>query len=188
MSVLTYSQEIEFPEDKVKFEISLEQEDCDAFIIASINVVEGWYINAAHLPQESFSVPTLIDIDSSNNYTIEDSIYEPDPHILFDSILKRKKCIYMMESLLLNATKIHSNENFTLKGKFSYQTCDDTHCLPPYDKDFEINVKGCSEKSNSRSLWVIFLISFISGFAALLTPCVFPMIPMTVSFHQTVPR
>ena len=49
-------------------------------------------------------------------------------------------------------------------------------------KDFEINVKGCSEKSNSRSLWVIFLISFISGFAALLTPCVFPMIPMTVSF------
>ncbi|MBK0368960.1 protein-disulfide reductase DsbD family protein [Flavobacterium agrisoli] len=34
----------------------------------------------------------------------------------------------------------------------------------------------------SRSLWSIFLIAFLSGFAALLTPCVFPMIPMTVSF------
>jgi len=34
----------------------------------------------------------------------------------------------------------------------------------------------------SRSLWSIFFIAFISGFAALLTPCVFPMIPMTVSF------
>lgn len=34
----------------------------------------------------------------------------------------------------------------------------------------------------TRSLWSIFLIAFISGFAALLTPCVFPMIPMTVSF------
>lgn len=33
-----------------------------------------------------------------------------------------------------------------------------------------------------RGLWSIFFIAFFSGFAALLTPCVFPMIPMTVSF------
>ena len=31
-------------------------------------------------------------------------------------------------------------------------------------------------------IWTIFIISFFSGFAALLTPCVFPMIPMTVSY------
>ncbi|CAM3477451.1 protein-disulfide reductase DsbD family protein [Flavobacterium chungbukense] len=36
--------------------------------------------------------------------------------------------------------------------------------------------------ASSRSLWSIFFIAFLSGFAALLTPCVFPMIPMTVSF------
>ena len=33
-----------------------------------------------------------------------------------------------------------------------------------------------------QSYWAIFFIAFLSGFAALLTPCVFPMIPMTVSF------
>src|SRR5690606_8249297 len=33
-----------------------------------------------------------------------------------------------------------------------------------------------------KGLWGIFFIAFLSGFAALLTPCVFPMIPMTVSF------
>ena len=39
-------------------------------------------------------------------------------------------------------------------------------------------------KSNSskKGLWSIFIIAFFSGFIALLTPCVFPMIPMTVSF------
>ncbi|MRX41110.1 DUF255 domain-containing protein [Flavobacterium sp. LC2016-23] len=37
-------------------------------------------------------------------------------------------------------------------------------------------------KAPQRSLWSIFFIAFLSGFAALLTPCVFPMIPMTVSF------
>ncbi|TDX12389.1 protein-disulfide reductase DsbD family protein [Flavobacterium sp. S87F.05.LMB.W.Kidney.N] len=43
-------------------------------------------------------------------------------------------------------------------------------------------VKKIQPKTASRSLWTIFLLSFFSGFAALLTPCVFPMIPMTVSF------
>jgi thiol:disulfide interchange protein len=36
--------------------------------------------------------------------------------------------------------------------------------------------------ASDRGLWSIFFIAFFSGFAALLTPCVFPMIPMTVSF------
>ena len=34
----------------------------------------------------------------------------------------------------------------------------------------------------NRDLSVIFLIAFFSGFAALLTPCVFPMIPLTISY------
>lgn len=38
------------------------------------------------------------------------------------------------------------------------------------------------EKDKTKSLLTIFILSFISGLAALLTPCVFPMIPMTVSF------
>jgi thiol:disulfide interchange protein len=37
-------------------------------------------------------------------------------------------------------------------------------------------------KSAEKSLWTIFIFAFLGGFAALLTPCVFPMIPMTVSF------
>jgi thiol:disulfide interchange protein DsbD len=45
-----------------------------------------------------------------------------------------------------------------------------------------------AQKSNEapveekKGLWSIFFLAFIGGFAALLTPCVFPMIPMTVSF------
>lgn len=39
-----------------------------------------------------------------------------------------------------------------------------------------------NKTASQRSLWSIFFIAFLSGFAALLTPCVFPMIPMTVSF------
>jgi thiol:disulfide interchange protein DsbD len=38
------------------------------------------------------------------------------------------------------------------------------------------------KKESKKGLITIFFIAFLSGFAALLTPCVFPMIPMTVSF------
>ncbi|MFD1315028.1 protein-disulfide reductase DsbD family protein [Namhaeicola litoreus] len=43
-------------------------------------------------------------------------------------------------------------------------------------------IKPQNTKKDKSSLWQLFFLSFIAGFAALLTPCVFPMIPMTVSF------
>jgi thiol:disulfide interchange protein len=41
---------------------------------------------------------------------------------------------------------------------------------------------GYGQDSEARGHWTIFWLSFLAGFAALSTPCVFPMIPMTVSF------
>src|SRR5690606_25768398 len=38
------------------------------------------------------------------------------------------------------------------------------------------------DNPQGKSLWGFLVISFLAGLAALLTPCVFPMIPMTVSF------
>jgi thiol:disulfide interchange protein len=38
------------------------------------------------------------------------------------------------------------------------------------------------KKEEKKGLWKIFFLAFLGGLAALLTPCVFPMIPMTVSF------
>lgn len=39
-----------------------------------------------------------------------------------------------------------------------------------------------TKKQEERGLWTIFIVAFLFGFTALLTPCIFPMIPMTVSF------
>ncbi|MGO4773281.1 protein-disulfide reductase DsbD family protein [Flavobacterium sp. W22_SRS_FK3] len=43
-------------------------------------------------------------------------------------------------------------------------------------------VNDVQKPAAARSLWSVFLVAFLFGFTALLTPCVFPMIPMTVSF------
>jgi len=51
------------------------------------------------------------------------------------------------------------------------------------EKDIYASVDASSETDGQSMLW-IFIFGFLSGLIALLTPCVFPMIPMTVSFFM----
>jgi len=48
--------------------------------------------------------------------------------------------------------------------------------------DLEDPLGDCGERSEVRNLWLVFIFGFLGGLLALLTPCVFPMIPLTVSF------
>ncbi len=43
-------------------------------------------------------------------------------------------------------------------------------------------VHQINEGPSHKGLWTVFFLSFLGGLAALFTPCVFPMIPMTVSY------
>jgi len=226
--------QMEFPEDKVKAKISIQQNGCNATIIANITIVKKWHIYAANLPDGSLTLPTEIVPDESKNYTILGKVIEPEPSFEHDSITGEDLFMHSGKLEMKLKIKILSKKDFVLKGRFTFQTCDDSHCLPPYDQNFTVNVKGCennenadnsSQKidstikvtiasnlidtnndsssteanttkkenlkstqnetnnhSNKKSIWAIFLLAFGSGLAALLTPCVFPMIPMTVSF------
>ncbi|KOS05213.1 disulfide bond formation protein DsbD [Flavobacterium akiainvivens] len=59
-----------------------------------------------------------------------------------------------------------------------------TQVVPaPKDETAKPDVKAAKDEEKGKDgLFTIFFVAFLSGFAALLTPCVFPMIPMTVSF------
>ncbi|WP_034041708.1 protein-disulfide reductase DsbD family protein [Wocania ichthyoenteri] len=46
----------------------------------------------------------------------------------------------------------------------------------------EVTSNASEVQSGGKSLWSIFGLGFLGGLLALLTPCVFPMIPLTVSF------
>lgn len=53
-------------------------------------------------------------------------------------------------------------------------------------RDTLIDEKGETEKSSDETdFWAFFIAAFIGGLLAILTPCVFPMIPMTVSFFMS---
>ena len=74
-----------------------------------------------------------------------------------------------------------------------WQACNKGNCLPPdeFDATVQIEGKGASSKTATVSsslpatignLWTLILEAILWGFLMLLTPCVFPMVPMTVSF------
>lgn len=69
--------------------------------------------------------------------------------------------------------------------------CDEKRCLPPKEVLLSFNGNEVIKKpkkepkqlaADSGDLLLIFILAFLFGFTALLTPCVFPMIPLTVSF------
>lgn len=66
---------------------------------------------------------------------------------------------------------------------------DDPSCQGVFDSKRDINKDsfirqdcGTVQAAEDDSLWIVFFYSFLGGLVALLTPCVFPMIPLTVSF------
>ncbi|MCT4639713.1 MAG: thioredoxin family protein [Bacteroidales bacterium] len=48
----------------------------------------------------------------------------------------------------------------------------------------EVDVQTSTDEKSNASLWFIFFAAFLAGLFAIATPCVFPMIPMTVSFFM----
>ncbi len=62
----------------------------------------------------------------------------------------------------------------------SYKLTDPNDKTPCKVKTFN----GQTSETEKESNWGLFIIAFLSGLAGLLTPCVFPMIPMTISFFM----
>jgi thiol:disulfide interchange protein len=54
--------------------------------------------------------------------------------------------------------------------------------VPVIDKSTAAACGNTVEVSEGKGMWGIFILGFLGGLLALLTPCVFPMIPLTVSF------
>ena len=84
---------------------------------------------------------------------------------------------------LPNQGKIVEETIATIPADTSTQSQFSVSESPKAEVKTEVKVATRSpEKEENRGLLTIFFLAFLGGLAALLTPCVFPMIPMTVSF------
>jgi thiol:disulfide interchange protein len=154
-------------------------------------------------PQGNFVIKELI--EPKPNQYIDEELGDMQSHHKGTLVMKRKILINSVTDFKLTgvfsfqvcdeAGKCLMPHEYPISLKVKGSTIDTiSDSIPPSvskDTNSIIADKGAKidnastknpKKESKKSMLLIFFISFLSGFAALLTPCVFPMIPMTVSY------
>ena len=159
----------------------------EAELIFKAKIDKGWHVYSMQ-PGNPDINPIVFTFLPSVDYELTDSLQEGKPltqkEPLFDNAVLN---FFEKEATFKQKIKIKADHSFTVKGQLSFQTCDDSKCIydPPLDFEITVEPQKKSEivnESEDDSFLGIFLKGFLGGLAALLTPCVFPIIPLTVSF------
>jgi thiol:disulfide interchange protein DsbD len=179
-------------------------------LVFHAKVEQGWHLYDQDLPEGGPNPTTFKIKDAGTNFeligkTVASFKAHEEYDKNFDMVLRYfgKDVDFVQRIKLLKPGKLN------IESEVEWMSCDDKQCLPPdyLDNTFNVGVGKPSvgqeeavaksdtpvkkessvdsikkETSSNKSLLGIFFLAFLGGFAALLTPCVFPMIPMTVSY------
>ena len=207
ISIIIFSFLISSP---VEFSINVDRVDVfkGEYIKLSIdiNIDKGYFIYSSD-SEKSLSPTKLIWPDST--IFIDSSIvFEPTPKIKYDPNFEMDVSYHINDISLQQyflTSKDISDSIDSINGRLFYQVCDAKQCIR-YEDDFSISLdikegpvrleysvipsyndinsrsNGALQDSIDSGLISFIMLSFGMGLLALLTPCVFPMIPITVSF------
>lgn len=190
---------------------SSAQKISDKSYILKLNglIKDNWHVYTEKDDADGLSGITIIFDDSSvlnKGLSIKAS-----KSIIDDVIFSNKKKNVATGDIELTDTIVFSgNVSPVLKCKINYESADKENFIPEEQKisivlnateaaqvnnrilipsiDLKHPVKDCgtsatiSNNTASSGLLTLFFLGFLGGLVALLTPCVFPMIPLTVSF------
>lgn len=172
--------------DPVKWSFDVESvQENEVAVILKATIEEGWHMYAQDVEGP---VPTSFSfIENQGFELLGDVVAQTEPIEAYDPNFETTLKYFDGEALFQQRVKLLSDSPKVLKGELGFMSCNDVMCLPPEWVDIEVSLPpadsvSLSDKAKEKGIWSIFLIAFLSGFVALLTPCVFPMIPMTVSF------
>ena len=192
-------------QDPVKWDISSQKTGENEYQITfKAKIDNGWHIFAQYLPKGNYSLPTKFSFEQLTDAELVDTVRELSNVVEEkDEIAGAMVRFFCNEALFAQTVKV-TGPAPTVIGKIEYQTCSDEMCVMG-DKEFSLSILDGGQSSvdtptepsdgakltesepvvrtaNSNSIWKVILEAILWGFAALLTPCVFPMVPMTVSF------
>ena len=181
-----------------------------ARVVVDLQIHKGWHVFSVIPGEDDFApIPTSF-ILADDSLILIGPVYESNTISAFNSVLNLVLNFHEEQSTLFQniMIPIESNGGTVLKNqvKITYQACSDRICLPPKTNEFSLQIpldKGSVREKFSipqfavdnppadlstiddalrEGVWGFIGLAIIAGFLALLTPCVFPMIPITVAF------
>ncbi len=180
-------------------------------IDVTVTMADKWHIYGVH-GVSGGPIATRITVEGDAVKKLG-SVQEPEPQVKFDEGFQ-VEIRYHAGTTKFNAAVLLESDlspgKYELQVSVLYQTCDEHVCYPPVEKSLPVIVdieageprEGRSElmaavsmdssgnidldKAIQEGFFSFILLALSMGFLALLTPCVFPMIPITVSYftHQ----
>ncbi|WP_296148075.1 thioredoxin family protein [uncultured Flavobacterium sp.] len=190
--------------DPVKWTSKIEKKSDTEYLLTFDGVIEPeWHVYSQFTPDGGALPLEVLFPNSKGNFELSGKTTESETITAFNDVFKVDETFFKEKVQLQQIVKITNQKNDLIQVELSYQVCKEV-CIQQ-NKYFEFDVKAVSAKEVNafkeikkaeikkdivvkpieepkKGLLSIFFIAFFSGFAALLTPCVFPMIPMTVSF------
>tara|TARA_R110001583_G_scaffold35585_3_gene118276 strand:+ start:94830 stop:96788 length:1959 start_codon:yes stop_codon:yes gene_type:complete len=185
--------------DPIKWSTSVEKvSDSEYDLVITSIIEENWHLYSQNVPEDG-PIPTSFTFEVTKDFELVGTTSEEEGHTVNDPVFNMKIKYFENKAIFKQRIKVLSERAINIVGEVEFMVCDDASCLPPTFVDLKFSVGSKTsvvispkkevaksikkkEKTADKSLLTIFIIAFFSGFAALLTPCVFPMIPMTVSF------
>ena len=168
-------------------------------LIFKANIESPWYMYNSD-PIANGPLPTSFEVTSPIGYELVGKLRDLDEaKPKMDEAFGIEVKVFEKKASFVQTIKRTSSEPIKVIGMLTYQTCNGGECLmDEMDVKFEIpagepanstemdapaEVSGSgNETGESEGLLVFLLIAFAAGLGGVFTPCVFPMIPMTVSF------
>lgn len=190
-------------QNPVSWKTSVTQiEDSVYQIIFEADIENRWHLYDIG-PYENGPNATAFTFDLPENVNLTGTIEMIDkPVKKFDDMFGMEIGSFEKKARFAQKVKLLT-ESASLKANVEWMVCDDRQCLPPTDEDFTINIgkQNYAASSNitaeeqpqitetyiidnNKSLWAYIIDAILWGLIAILTPCVFPMLPMTVSFFM----
>jgi len=185
-----------------KWEFDSKQVGNEVELIFKAAIDKGWHLYDTDLPEGGPIATSFVFEDSTLFDFVGEIQKNPQPEKHYDSTFQMNVGYFNTQVVLMQKIKLKTSAPVDIKGYVLFMSCNDETCTPPEEVKFAFSLnKGAGSpvtnkvettnnpepavnKGNGQSLWIFILISALAGFAAMLTPCVFPMIPMTVSFFM----
>lgn len=160
------------------------------------SIEPGWHLYGTKLPEGGPVKTTFTFVPDPVHYRISGELTSASSPVReHDKIFNMDLEFFSNQAVFIQKIILLSDQPFELKGTIEYQSCNNETCTLD-DHDFTFKISGIPDSraavtsdlipkdpaNPGHGLGWFLLFSFFAGLAALLTPCVFPMIPMTVSF------
>lgn len=153
-------------------------------------IEKDWYLYSSDFDPDLGPLVTEFTFEENDSYELLGEVKPIDPKKKYDSLWEGEYTYFKKEGLFIQKVKI-LKEQFEISGGYFYQVCSDIDgkCIP-FEDEFSLGAnnnstgdlkKKTEPKGQEGSLWSILITAFLAGLVALLTPCVYPMIPITVS-------